>query len=81
LYPFNITSHITNLFATKFLVQWLEIHESTRSMIRSVFESASAVHSEMQNPFSRAMYGADVMLDNRFSFMVPPAILLYLNEN
>ncbi|KAL6649321.1 hypothetical protein ACP70R_013545 [Stipagrostis hirtigluma subsp. patula] len=47
-------------------VNWLEIHERIRSMIRCVFESASAVHPEMQNPFSRAIYGVDVMLDNRF---------------
>ena len=31
-----------------------------------VFESASAVHPEMQNTFSRAIYGVDVMLDNKF---------------
>ena len=52
--------------AIKLLVKWLEIHESIRSMIRCVFESAAAVHPEMQNPFSRAIYGVDVMLDSRF---------------
>jgi len=61
-----VTSYITNLVATMFLVKWLEIHESIMSTIRCVFESASAVHPEMQNSFSRAMYGVDVMLDNRF---------------
>lgn len=35
-------------------------------MIRSVFEAAAAVHPEMQNPQSRAMYGVDVMLDSSF---------------
>jgi len=52
--------------AIKLLVKWLEIHESIRSMIRCVFESTAAVHPEMQNPFSRAIYGVDVMLDSRF---------------
>jgi len=50
----------------KLLVKWLEIHESIRSMILCVFESTAAVHPEMQNPFSRAIYGVDVMLDSRF---------------
>ena len=35
-------------------------------MIRSVFESAAVVHPEMHSPFSRAMYGLDVMLDSSF---------------
>lgn len=35
-------------------------------MIRSVFESAAAVHPEMHSPTSRAMYGVDVMLDSHF---------------
>lgn len=36
-------------------------------MIRSVFEAAVAVHPEMHNPKSRAIYGIDVMLDASFS--------------
>uniref|UniRef100_A0A0E0K9L6 Tubulin--tyrosine ligase-like protein 12 SET-like domain-containing protein n=1 Tax=Oryza punctata TaxID=4537 RepID=A0A0E0K9L6_ORYPU len=47
-------------------VKWLEIHGRIRDMIR-VFESAAAVHPEMQNPFSRTIYGVDVMLDNKFN--------------
>ncbi|KGN66300.1 tubulin--tyrosine ligase-like protein 12 [Cucumis sativus] len=47
-------------------VKWLDIHSRVRSMIRSVFESAAVVHPEMHSPFSRAMYGLDVMLDSSF---------------
>lgn len=32
-------------------------------MIRSVFDSAAAVHPEMHSTRSRAIYGVDVMLD------------------
>lgn len=47
-------------------VQWLDIHQRVKQMIRSVFESAAAVHPEMHSPTSRAMYGVDVMLDCRY---------------
>lgn len=47
-------------------VKWLDIHSRVTSMIRSVFESAAVVHPEMHSPFSRAMYGLDVMLDSSF---------------
>ncbi|KAL6660212.1 hypothetical protein ACP70R_002334 [Stipagrostis hirtigluma subsp. patula] len=60
------TPEFVKEFEKEHQVKWLEIHERIRSMIRCVFESASAVHPEMQNPFSRAIYGVDVMLDNRF---------------
>jgi tubulin--tyrosine ligase-like protein 12 len=60
------TPEFVKEFEKEHRVKWLEIHESIRSMIRCVFESAAAVHPEMQNPFSRAIYGVDVMLDNRF---------------
>ncbi|KAK3150649.1 hypothetical protein QOZ80_3AG0235910 [Eleusine coracana subsp. coracana] len=60
------TPEFVKEFEKEHQVKWLEIHESIRSMIRCVFESASAVHPEMQNPFSRAIYGVDVMLDSRF---------------
>nr|CAB3501841.1 unnamed protein product [Digitaria exilis] len=67
---FEYETHFTVMFVKEFekehQVKWLEIHESVRSMIRCVFESAAAVHPEMQNPSSRAIYGVDVMLDNRF---------------
>jgi hypothetical protein len=46
-------------------------------MIRCVFESATAVHPEMQNPFSRAIYGVDVMLDNRFKPKILEVCLKY----
>jgi tubulin--tyrosine ligase-like protein 12 len=46
-------------------------------MIRCVFESASAVHPEMQNPFSRAIYGVDVMLDTSFKPKILEVCLLY----
>ncbi|CAN6296299.1 unnamed protein product [Urochloa humidicola] len=60
------TPEFVKEFEKEHQVKWLEIHESIRSMIRCVFESAAAVHPEMQNPFSRAIYGVDVMLDSRF---------------
>ncbi|XP_066399431.1 uncharacterized protein [Miscanthus floridulus] len=60
------TPEFVKEFEKEHQVKWLDIHESIRSTIRCVFESAAAVHPETQNPFSRAMYGVDVMLDNRF---------------
>ncbi|GLT81160.1 hypothetical protein SLA2020_525630 [Shorea laevis] len=53
-------------FEQEHQVKWLDIHQRVRSMIRSVFESAAAVHPEMHDPKSRAIYGVDVMLDNSF---------------
>lgn len=47
-------------------VKWLDIHKRVKSMIKSVFESAAAVHPEMHDPKSRAMYGVDVLLDGSF---------------
>jgi tubulin--tyrosine ligase-like protein 12 len=47
-------------------------------MIRRVFESASAVHPEMQNTYSRAIYGVDVMLDNNFKPKILEVCLDYL---
>lgn len=60
------TPEFVKEFEKEHQVKWLDIHESICNMIRRVFESASAVHPEMQNTFSRAIYGVDVMLDNRF---------------
>lgn len=60
------TPEFVKEFEKEHQVKWLEIHQHVRNMIRCAFESASAVHPEMQNPFSRAIYGVDVMLDNRF---------------
>uniref|UniRef100_A0ACD5WEV0 Uncharacterized protein n=1 Tax=Avena sativa TaxID=4498 RepID=A0ACD5WEV0_AVESA len=60
------TPEFVKEFEKEHQVKWLEIHENIRKMIRRVFESASAVHPEMQNTFSRAIYGVDVMLDNKF---------------
>lgn len=53
-------------FEQEHQVKWLEIHQRVTKMIRSVFESATAVHPEMHSPRSRAIYGVDVMLDNCF---------------
>ncbi|KAH9298585.1 hypothetical protein KI387_030267, partial [Taxus chinensis] len=47
-------------------VRWINIHEKVRAMIRSVFESASALHPEMHCPTARAIYGVDVMIDSKF---------------
>ncbi|EEC74627.1 hypothetical protein OsI_10249 [Oryza sativa Indica Group] len=61
------TPEFVKEFEKEHQVKWLEIHGRIRDMIRCVFESATAVHPEMQNPFSRAIYGVDVMLDNKFN--------------
>ncbi|MED6135685.1 hypothetical protein PIB30_049024 [Stylosanthes scabra] len=53
-------------FEEEHQVKWSDIHTRVRSMIRSVFESAAAVHPEMHSPKSRAIYGVDVMLDRYF---------------
>ncbi|XP_059283863.1 uncharacterized protein LOC132037376 isoform X1 [Lycium ferocissimum] len=47
-------------------VNWLDIHSRIRSMLKSSFEAAAAVHPEMHHSKSRAMYGVDVMLDCHF---------------
>uniref|UniRef100_A0A0E0K9L5 Tubulin--tyrosine ligase-like protein 12 SET-like domain-containing protein n=1 Tax=Oryza punctata TaxID=4537 RepID=A0A0E0K9L5_ORYPU len=60
------TPEFVKEFEKEHQVKWLEIHGRIRDMIR-VFESAAAVHPEMQNPFSRTIYGVDVMLDNKFN--------------
>ncbi|KAG6515417.1 hypothetical protein ZIOFF_025829 [Zingiber officinale] len=53
-------------FEEEHQVNWLEIHQKIREMIRSVFDSAAAVHPEMHSAQSRAIYGLDVMLDQSF---------------
>lgn len=53
-------------FEEEHQVKWLDIHQRVKNMIRSVFDSAAAVHPEMHNPLSRAMYGVDIMLDSLF---------------
>ncbi|KAK1280292.1 hypothetical protein QJS04_geneDACA004914 [Acorus gramineus] len=50
-------------FEREHQVNWLDIHQRIREMIRSVFYSAAAVHPEMHSSKSRAIYGVDVMLD------------------
>ncbi|CAA0807155.1 Unknown protein [Striga hermonthica] len=57
------TPEFVKEFEQEHHVQWLDIHIRVKQMIRSVFESAAAVHPEMHSPTSRAMYGIDVMLD------------------
>ncbi|XP_020582182.1 tubulin--tyrosine ligase-like protein 12 isoform X2 [Phalaenopsis equestris] len=60
------TPEFVQEFEEEHQVKWLDIHESIRNMIRSVFDSAATVHPEMHSSFSRAMYGVDVMLDCGF---------------
>ncbi|OMO91799.1 Tubulin-tyrosine ligase [Corchorus olitorius] len=60
------TPEFVREFEKEHQVKWLDIHQRVKSMIRSVFESAAAVHPEMHDPKSRAMYGVDVMLDDSF---------------
>ncbi|EFJ22552.1 hypothetical protein SELMODRAFT_105046 [Selaginella moellendorffii] len=47
-------------------VNWRDIHERVRKMLRAVFEAASTIHQEMYSPKSRAIYGVDIMLDSNF---------------
>ncbi|KAK3034500.1 hypothetical protein RJ639_032489 [Escallonia herrerae] len=60
------TPEFVKEFEQEHQVKWLDIHLRVRKIIRSVFESAAAVHPEMHSPTSRAMYGVDVMLDSSF---------------
>lgn len=60
------TPEFVREFEEEHQVKWLDIHQRIQNMIRSVFDSAATTHPEMHNPFSRAMYGVDVMLDNLF---------------
>ncbi|KAG9151061.1 hypothetical protein Leryth_002641 [Lithospermum erythrorhizon] len=60
------TPEFVREFEKEHQVEWMDIHMRVKRMIRSVFESATAVHPEMHSPKSRAMYGVDVMLTNDF---------------
>lgn len=60
------TSDFVREFEEEHQVKWLDIHQRIQNMIRSIFESAAAVHPEMHSPFSRAIYGVDVMVDNLY---------------
>lgn len=61
------TPEFVKEFELEHQVNWLDIHERVRTMIRSVFEAAAIAHPEMHSPTSRAMYGVDVMLDSSFN--------------
>ncbi|KAL5698256.1 hypothetical protein ACHQM5_029320 [Ranunculus cassubicifolius] len=60
------TPEFAEEFEKEHKVNWLDIHERIKKMLRAVFESAATVHPEMHSPTSRAMYGVDVMLDSSF---------------
>ncbi|KAL4613775.1 hypothetical protein ACB092_07G004600 [Castanea dentata] len=60
------TPEFVTEFEQEHQVKWSEIHLRVRTMIRSVFEAAAAVHPDMQSLKSRAIYGVDVMLDTSF---------------
>lgn len=60
------TPEFVREFEKEHQVKWWDIHVRVKRMIRSVFESAAVVHSEMQSSQSRAIYGIDVMLDCHF---------------
>ncbi|KAK9697343.1 hypothetical protein RND81_08G031300 [Saponaria officinalis] len=60
------TPEFVKEFEQEHQVKWRDIHERIQNMIKSVFEAAIAVHPEMHNPNSRAIYGVDVMLDASF---------------
>ncbi|KAL7136862.1 hypothetical protein ABFS83_10G058000 [Erythranthe nasuta] len=60
------TPEFVKEFEQEHHVQWSDIHQRIKKMIRSVFESAAVVHPKMHSPTSRAMYGIDVMLDEQY---------------
>ncbi|XP_074580605.1 uncharacterized protein LOC141837016, partial [Curcuma longa] len=60
------TPEFVREFEEEHQVNWLEVHQKIQKMIRSVFDSAAAVHPEMHSARSRAIYGLDVMLDQSF---------------
>ena len=62
-------------------VKWSEIHERIRKMIRSVFDLAAAVHPEMHSPYSRAIYGIDVMVDAALNPKLLEVVLTFLSEH
>ncbi|KAK9705578.1 hypothetical protein RND81_07G067700 [Saponaria officinalis] len=57
------TPEFVREFEQEHQVKWRDIQERIKTMIKSVFEAAIAVHPEMHSPKSRAIYGIDVMLD------------------
>ncbi|CAA7395629.1 unnamed protein product [Spirodela intermedia] len=61
------TADFVREFEKEHQVEWSDIHERIRKMIRSVFDSAAAVHPEMHSSSARAMYGVDVMIDSAFN--------------
>ncbi|KAI3966072.1 hypothetical protein MKW92_040609 [Papaver armeniacum] len=64
---FEYETHFTVMeFEKEHNVNWSDIHQNIKKMIRAVFESAAIVHPEMHSPMSRAMYDVDVMLDSSF---------------
>lgn len=60
------TPDFVSEFEKEHQVKWLDIHQRIRQMVRSVFDSAAAVHPEMHCPLSRTIYGVDVMLDHLY---------------
>lgn len=47
-------------------VEWKDIHNRVKEVLREVFQGAAAVHPEMNSHTSRAIYGVDIMLDASF---------------
>lgn len=53
-------------FEEEHKVNWRDIHQKVRQMLRSVFEGAFALHPEMHSSRARAIYGVDVLLTEAF---------------
>lgn len=53
-------------FEKEHKVNWQDIHQKVRQMLRSVFEGAFYLHPEMHSSKSRAIYGVDVLLTDAF---------------
>ncbi|KAH7297146.1 hypothetical protein KP509_26G055800 [Ceratopteris richardii] len=53
-------------FEKEHSVDWRNIHEKVRHMLRAVFEGAFELHPEMHSSRARAIYGVDVLLTDTY---------------
>lgn len=58
-------------------MDWKDIHNRVKEVLREVFQGAAAVHPEMNSPTSRAIYGVDIMLDASFQPKLLEVIFKY----
>lgn len=58
-------------------MDWKDIHNRVKEVLREVFQGAAVVHPEMNSPTSRAIYGVDIMLDASFQPKLLEVIFKY----